>query len=138
MRIATFALFLLLICGGLTAQAPGAPGDSCGPTGKRYMRTTLYFGTKRKTGSVSEGQWRQFLKNEVTSRFPEGLTVWEATGQWRNPDGTIVREKSKVLLLVHDESPSLPSTVSAIIDSYKKQFDQQSVLWETVRVCASF
>src|SRR5688500_10226298 len=35
---------------------------------------------------------------------PEGLTVWEADGQWRSAAGTIDHEQSKVLLLVHPDT----------------------------------
>jgi hypothetical protein len=102
------------------------------------MRTTLYFGLSRKTGTVSESQWRNFLRDHVTPRFPQGLTVWEANGQWRRADGMIVREPAKVLLLVHEQSPAVHAAIAGIIEDYKKAFEQESVLWETARVCAAF
>jgi hypothetical protein len=64
--------------------------------------------------------------------------VWEAGGQWRRADGTFVRERSKVLLLVHDGSPAVNSAITTIIERYKQMFDQESVLWETAGVCAAF
>jgi len=129
------AVFLLF-----TAQAPGpqAPAPACAPIGNSYTRTTLYFGLNRKTGNISAAQWKSFLRDEVTPRFPQGLTVWEAGGQWRRSDGTIVRERSKVLLLVHDGSPAVNSAITTIIERYKQKFEQESVLWETARVCAAF
>ena len=45
------------------------------------IRTTLYFGLSRPKGSVSELDWQIFLRDEVTRRFPDGLTVWQAEGQ---------------------------------------------------------
>lgn len=102
------------------------------------MRTTLYFGLNRKAGNISESQWKSFLMHEATPRFPRGLTVWQAGGQWRRPDGIIVRERSKVLLLVHDDKAEVRSAVSTIIERYKQLFEQDSVLWETARVCAAF
>jgi hypothetical protein len=87
---------------------------------------------------VSEGQWKNFLRHEVTPRFPDGLTVWEASGQWRKPDGHIEREKAKVLLLVHEESPEIRAALGNIVASYKRSFQQESVLWESARVCAAF
>jgi hypothetical protein len=50
---------------------------------------------------VSELEWQIFLRDEVTRRFPEGLTASEAEGQWRTPAGSIDHEQSKVRLLVH-------------------------------------
>jgi len=102
------------------------------------MRTTLYFGLNRKTGNISENQWKTFLRQEVTPRFPQGLTVWQAGGQWRRTDGIIVRERSKILLLVHDDKTEVRSAIASIIERYKHLFEQESVLWETARVCAAF
>ena len=61
--------------------------------------------------------------------------MWQAEGQWLNPVGSIDREQSKVLLLVHADSPAARQSVQAVIQSYRKTFDQQSVLWESARVC---
>jgi len=102
------------------------------------MRTTLYFGLNRKMGNVRAAQWRNVLRDHVTPRFPQGLTVWEANGQWRREDGVIAREKAKVLLLVHDDSQAVHDSINSIIESYKHLYDQESVLWETARVCAAF
>ena len=110
----------------------------CGPTGTAHVRTMLYFGLNRPTGTVSEDEWTAFLRDHVTPRFPDGLTSWEADGQWRKPDGTIGRERSKVLLLVHDASAAARDTLAAVVNEYKRQFEQESVLWESSIVCATF
>jgi len=101
------------------------------------LRTTLYFGLSRPKGSVSELEWQMFLRDEVTSRFPDGLTVWEAEGQWRTAGGAIGHERSKVLLLVHAASVKARQSVQDVIERYRKSFEQESVLWETARVCAA-
>jgi hypothetical protein len=87
---------------------------------------------------VTEAQWRSFLRNEVTPRFPDGLTVWEANGQWRRADGRIGEERAKVLLLVHEETPAARAALSELVARYKKMYQQESVLWETATVCAMF
>jgi hypothetical protein len=127
-----------LLCSRAPAQTIVPTETVCGPLGTAYMRTTLYFGLNRKAGNISESQWKTFLREEVTPRFPQGLTVWEAGGQWKRADGMIVRERSKVLLLVHDDKPEVRSAIGSIIERYKRLFEQESVLWETARVCAAF
>jgi len=140
-------LFLLLIAAAFTGRPPGraaqTPPDgaaerNCSPSGSPLTRTTLYFGLSHRSGMVTQNQWQKFLRNEVTPRFPDGLTVWEADGQWRRPDGTIARERAKVLLLVHEGTPAVRTALSGIIESYKTSFHQESVLWETAPVCAAF
>ena len=109
----------------------------CGAASAPQVRTTLYFGLQRPTGVVSELEWQIFLRDEVTRHFPAGLTVWEAQGQWRSPAGRIDHERSKVLLLVHPDTPAARQAIHALVRSYRKAFDQQSVLWERSTVCVA-
>jgi hypothetical protein len=109
----------------------------CGASSAPQIRTTLYFGLSRPKGSVSELEWQIFMRDEVTKRFPDGLTVWQAEGQWQTPGGGIDREQSKVLLLVHGDTTAARQSVQAVIQAYRKAFDQQSVLWESARVCVA-
>ena len=109
----------------------------CGASSISQVRTTLYFGLARPNGSVTELEWQIFLRDEVTSRFPDGLTVWEAEGQWRTAAGSIDHEQSKVLLLVHPDTTAARQSVLAVIEAYRKTFEQQSVLWESARVCVA-
>jgi hypothetical protein len=123
-------------------QAPAAAQGftvtmDCGVSSASQLRTTLYFGLARPKGSVSELEWQIFLRDEVTRRFPEGLTVWGAEGQWRTPAGSIDHEQSKVLLLVHPDTAAARQSVQAVIEAYRKIFEQQSVLWESSRVCVA-
>jgi len=120
------------------AQQDVAGARACGPSASPLTRTTLYFGLSHRSGMVTQTQWQRFLRQEVTPRFPEGLTVWEADGQWRRSDGTIARERAKVLLLVHEGTPAVQTALSGVVESYKRAFQQQSVLWESAPVCAAF
>jgi hypothetical protein len=108
----------------------------CGSAAQSQVRTTLYFGMSRPTGAVSELEWQLFLRDEVTPRFPDGLTVWDAQGQWKGKSG-IEQDRSKVLLVVHPDSAAARASVMTVIDRYRKGFDQESVLWETARVCVA-
>jgi len=120
---------------GLAAQP--APPAVCGTASTAQLRTTLYFGTNRPTGTVSELEWQIFVRDEVTTRFPDGLTVWDAHGQWKDRAGAIAQERSKVLLIVHADSNDARNAVQDVITRYRKAFEQQSVLWETARVCVA-
>jgi len=129
------------VAGGHLQTTVGAQGFTvvmeCGTASASQIRTTLYFGLARPKGAVTELEWQIFLRDEVTKRFPDGLTVWEAEGQWRTPSGTLDHEQSKVLLLVHPDTAAARQSVQAVIDAYRKTFEQESVLWENARVCVS-
>ena len=91
-----------------------------------------------QTGRVSEDEWRRFLVDEVTPRYPDGFTVLDAAGQWRDPMGTIISEQSRnLVLIVRDAASELPK-VTAIRDSYKSRFRQDAVLFVQSQICAGF
>jgi hypothetical protein len=86
----------------------------------------------------SEARWAQFLAREVTPRFPDGLTVYETTGQWRDPaTQKVAREKSRVLRIIAAANTT-PDKIAAVAHAYKQQFRQKSVGIVTREVCASF
>jgi hypothetical protein len=77
---------------------------------------------------VSDAEWRTFVAEEITSRFPDGFTVFDAVGQYRGRDGQIVSEPTKVLLIVHAPDARLRGAVQELRDIYRRRFQQESVL----------
>ena len=102
------------------------------------VQESLYFGTAKPTGVVTPEEWAEFLRNTVTPRFPQGLTAWQASGQWRGADGAIVREASHVLTLIHQDDPTHEQAVLEIVAAYKERFQQEAVLRVEAHVCPSF
>jgi hypothetical protein len=79
-------------------------------------------------GMVSDDEWKTFVSEVVTPRFPDGFTVWRAEGQWRGPDGATVREPSMVIEIVHPMSADDDRAVVEIADEYRRRFRQDAVL----------
>jgi hypothetical protein len=107
---------------------------------KAQQVAELTFG-RRIVGhiAVSETQWLQFIDNEITPRFPEGLTVYDASGQWRDPaTKKIVRELSKVVLIVLPGNAEDLTRLSELTEIYKRRFKQQSVGMILRPACVSF
>jgi hypothetical protein len=117
-------LVLSTLCLWAIACAPKAQVQSQPP----LVEDTLYFGLSTSQGPVTPNQWNDFLSKEVTPRFPDGLTAWDAKGQWKDGQGNIGKEPTKVLLLIHPDSDAEDKAVQAIIDIYKKEFNQESVM----------
>jgi hypothetical protein len=87
---------------------------------------------------VSDEDWRRFVDEEVTPRFPDGFSVADVDGQYRNAAGTIVRERSKELIVISRGSADDTMKLNAIHDAYKRRFNQESVLLTTFPICAGF
>ena len=128
-------VLILLICGAfLHAPRPLRAETSLHQIDlaeAKYARTELYFGLSRKGGSnVSEREFQDFLNEFVTPRFPNGLTIIDARGQWRENDLTITKEPSKVVILFYPrkERRDAGRKIEEVRAEYKRRFSQQSVL----------
>jgi Protein of unknown function (DUF3574) len=92
LRAAAIAPILLL--GFLSVDADEvAASIRCLPPLEPWTQVELYFG--RSLGGdavVSEEAFEHFLAEEVTPLFPDGLSVVDVAGQFRDGDGMIVRE----------------------------------------------
>ncbi|MEI9964099.1 MAG: DUF3574 domain-containing protein [Caulobacteraceae bacterium] len=134
-RIALLALAGSALGGCATARRPLV----CEAGQSRATTAEMVFGRDIGGGlGVSDADWRAFLDQEITPRFPEGLSVIDVQGQWRGADGTIVREPSKILFLVLDGGPDDPAKITHIRDAYKARFRQESVLLVTRPACVAF
>jgi hypothetical protein len=100
----------------------------------------LLFG--RKIGNrlgVSETQWGRFVDAEISPRFPDGLTVFDAKGEWRDAGRkAIVHEPSKAVEIVLPGKPDDLDQLNRIAQAYKTRFRQQSVGIVIRGACVSF
>jgi hypothetical protein len=101
----------------------------------------LYFGRNIPGGGgeVSDAQWRSFLDEVVTPRFPDGLSVLDIHGHWKSTrTGAIARERSKRLSIIVPDAAVAAANVEAVKAAYKQRFRQESVLQSEATVCAAF
>ena len=136
-RLPTFLLVPVLAALGACASLPPAL-PACAPGRQAMASELLYFGTAMPQGVVSAEDWRGFVDDVVTPRFPDGLTAWPATGQWRPAGGAVVREASTVLNIVHAADARSDAAIAEIIDAYKRRFQQESVLRVSSAACVAF
>jgi hypothetical protein len=88
--------------------------------------------------TVSDADWKRFLDEEITPRFPDGFTVVDTYGQWRNANGAIAMERGKALIVITAGGGDDAARVATIRDAYKRRFMQESVLFVQSSVCAGF
>ena len=101
--------------------APAPPYSCLLPAEQRMLVAELFFGRNiRGRGPLTDAEWPEFAAQTVTPNFPDGFTVLDGDGQWRNPGtGHIAREPTKILLVAATRDPDLASRLSAVIDAYK-------------------
>ncbi len=136
--IVALALGQRIAAAGRAGAQP--PALSCQGVQQPKMVAELLFG--RDIGNrvgVSQSAWARFVAGEMTPRFPGGLTVTDAVGQWRDPgSGRIVREPSKRVEIVLPGNGDDEARLEAIVRAYKRRFRQQSVGVIVRPACVAF
>lgn len=103
------------------------------------IKTELYFGqaigeqSEQKISDVAQDithtDFMRFVASTITPLFPDGLTILDAVGQYQmESNGQTVRERSKVVILLHEGDSEDHSKINRIREMYKQQFQQESVL----------
>lgn len=129
-----------LLAAGLLAAC--APREAPCPAGTQAATVAeAYFGrSARDRAEVSEAEWQAFLADTVTPAFPDGLTAHDGLGQWRGAEGRIIRENSKVLVVVLPgaDAATARARLHPVEDAWKARFRQQSVLTVYRSACVGF
>jgi hypothetical protein len=121
-------------------QAAPAPYQCILPGEQRMLVAELFFGRNIKgRRPLSDAEWAKFAADTITPNFPDGFTVFDGHGQWRNPKtGDIGKDPTKILLVAAKRTPDLADRLTVVMDAYKTQFLQQSVGIITRDSCAGF
>ena len=89
------AVLAILVLAMAPASRAGTP--SCPAGFEEFTEYRLFLGRSRGDVEVVSGG---FLAAEITPRFPDGLTVLDAAGQWRDGSGAIMRERTKLVIVL--------------------------------------
>ena len=119
------AILLSLTLAACATVAP--PRDNAVLADRLFCGRTIPGG-----GVVSDEEWNVFLRDVVTPRFPQGLTVWSAHGQWRESDGTIAREPVMIIEILHPLSREIDRSINEIAEEYRRRFHQEAVMRVTM------
>jgi Protein of unknown function (DUF3574) len=135
--LASAAIGMLLLS---TAVQAGPEIIPCDGALQAQQVAQLFFGRNvEDRARVSEADFSGFVLREVSPRFPDGFTVIDAAGQWRDARrGTIVHEASKIIEIVLPAGEDNRVKIEAIVEAYKLQFQQQSVGLIVAAACVRF
>jgi hypothetical protein len=131
----------VLLLGMLIFLLPGSALAGCLLKSERPMvEAQLFFGRDIVgRGPVSDSEWNDFAASYLARNFPDGFTVSDGSGNWRDPkSGETIREGTKIVSIVTRNSRALPLKLKRVMESYRTLFHQQSVGVVTREVCAAF
>lgn len=128
------AIVIMTMLGGCSSLS-----QLCQPPAQMMMNAEVIFGRNVENKAVvSDAAFAQFVADDITPRFPDGLTVVDARGQWRDGSGALVREPSKVVLIAFRDDAQKRAALVDIAEAYKRKFHQRSVLTAVRAACVSF
>lgn len=128
----------------VAAGRPRHPGRGSrrSPARTPYVETQLFFGTERPGGgpAVTEREFTEFPDREVTHGSPDGLTVQEGRGQWRDGHGVVAKERSYELILLYPaaEAEVRDRRIEEIRSACAQRFAQESVACADIRTRVDF
>jgi hypothetical protein len=134
------ALSILISAGAVCGRAAAEEAPCPLPGQTQALVVKMFFGQSVKDrGQVTQREWRDFLRQTVTPRFPDGFTVYDAYGQWRDRDTQrVARENSKVIEVATENTEAVRNNIAAISDAYRKRFRQQAVAVLSNMACVEF
>jgi len=128
---------LLLTLTSCVAVNANVATSSCAAGETRQEVAQLSFG--RNIGQevgVSQAEFTRFLDEEVTPRFPDGLSVFDGEGRWLHR-GVLYKEPGKLLVLFLTK-PGDRAKLSEIAAAYERRYKQDSVLIRVHPECIQF
>ena len=128
-----FAVTMVMAACAETARSPCPEGTD------HFVKYELFMGRNSQSGEVvDDAAWTTFLEDSVTPRFPDGLTVLDAQGQWRDSEGLVRKERSKLLVILVPPGDDGMRLIGEVSDEYKRRFSQESVLRVVYDACVTF
>jgi Protein of unknown function (DUF3574) len=120
----------------------GAPAQAACllPHQRPMVEVELFFGREIEgRAPVTEAEWSGFASTMLGKEFPDGFTVVDAEGDWRDPgSGAVVHEGTKLVIALAKPASDLKERVGRVVGAYRAKFRQQSVGIVTRDVCAAF
>ena len=113
--------------GALLAGCQTAPKPVC-PAGQAQLRTAQLFFTAKAPAKLDETALRLFVDQEVTPRFPDGVTVVDGGGQWKGAENQMIREAAKVVMIVLPAKGDPTAEVEAVRMAYRARFKQEPLV----------
>ena len=132
--LAVAAVAILTVGACSNSEKPDCPDGT-----EHFVEYQLFMGRSNVAGEIVDDEaWQVFLEDTVIPRFPDGLTVLDGRGHWRDSQDIAYQERSKLLIVLAPPGDAQMQLTREISDEYKRRFGQESVLRVVSDACVSF
>ena len=126
----------LLLAFGCALAAAGTAA-ACPPGLHAAATAELFFNVGDNDGGAAIGDWRRFVADEVTPRFPAQLTATAVFGASPDQAGDFAREPARALVLVLTGEQTERKRIEQIRAAYRDHFGLDSTLIMNQRGCVA-
>lgn len=138
-----FSWTALVIVSAVIALASGialcAETQTMTAGSEEWVKTEIYLGTESIPGyDISKTEFTRFMDTVITKYFPKGFTLYETYGQMQEPNGTITKQETWVLVIVHEKTEERNKAITSVVEEYRKQFLNAEVMTTTSPVEVQF
>ncbi len=128
---------ITVLAGLLLAGCQTMPPVPACPVGQDAVRTAQLFFGKSAGGQpqVADADFRRYVDEELTPRFPDGLTVMDGGGQWQGDANKMIRESAKVVLIVLPKGHDAGGRIADARAAYKRRFHEDTLMLLTQPSC---
>lgn len=132
-RWAAPATLLAVLWTGSMAAAADCAGEA-------WVESTLYMGRGLADGRMAaDADVQAFVAETIVPAFPDGFTIVDARGHWRDSrTGRAAGETTVVFVVAHPPGPDADAALHRIADAYIERFGQSAVLRSDHPVCVTF
>jgi len=116
-----------------------APRPVC-PAGQAHLRTVQLYVRRQSAGrpAPTEAAFRKFLAEEVSPRFPDGLTVMRGGRAWRASQDPLMRDAGRIVLIVVPDGAEADQRLETLRTAYRTRFRQEPVVVVAAPACVAF
>lgn len=128
-----FLALLVLLASCSTPRCPSGAGQP-------MQIYDLYFGRSvAGRAEVTDKEWRGFRDEVITPALPNGYTVLDGHGAWKNPRSHVtISEATKILTVALPDTGASQTTINTIRSAWQRRY-RQYVAGMTVQTgCGSF
>ena len=94
----------------------------------------LHLGTGVGDKAVSTELLKSFIDKEICPKFPDGLTIIEARGQWKSEEYGVIRERTIIIDLHCPDTDDCREKIAAIAKAYADRFKAAKASIYVIRV----
>ena len=82
----------------------------------------IHLGTGVGDKAVSRDLLKSFIDQQITSHFPNGLTITDARGQWKSEEYGVIRERTIVIDIRCPDTEESSNKIAEIAKGYVERF----------------